>query len=60
MKRPQHEQATLQDMKIAASGSNAAVTIILDGSLQEENLKCTDFSEMDIQKKLKAIGYRNI
>lgn len=53
LKKSEHDTVTLKDMNIPAPLSNAALTVILDGELQKENIKILNTTEEEILEKLK-------
>ena len=60
LRKPGHEAATLDDLKLPAPQTNTAVTVVLDGRLQPANLKALQLSEQALQGMLKGQGIERL
>jgi uncharacterized membrane protein YcaP (DUF421 family) len=59
LKKSQYENVTLEDMGITPSGSNASISIIIDGSLVIDRINELGLSEQEILEKLTQAGYKS-
>ena len=54
--RPEHESATIGDLKLPHPPSNNAVTVVMDGRVQQRNLDAVAMREPDLLERLRQQG----
>lgn len=58
--KPGHEHATIGDLNLPAPQSNAAVTIIMDGKINGNNVRRLNLSEQDVVDMIQRQGVSKI
>jgi len=56
VRKPQHEKITIKDLNLPDPASNVPVTIIMDGKLNDINIKKLKLSKQDILNLMKQQG----
>ena len=59
LKKVQNETVTINDMNIQPKSGNLALTVILDGELQEKNINLLNTTKQDILEKMKTKGFNS-